>query len=338
MKYFFKNTFSIFRFGRKTILIAGVFGSSTFAMIRSFSINYPMFLIFEFLDSSIGSATYAAGLILSLEWVSTKDRVLLGMIITGAYPLGQIFLGLAARHTNNFRDLLRIIYAPGFLILAYIWITPESIRWLYAKQKYDELKKIVMRAAKMNNIELNEEILAKINTVPANIANDSMSAIEKESITKIFTSRYFLIRFGICCFCWMSNAFVSYGVSLTSVSLAGDKYTNFMIVALAGVPAVIVCYFMLEHLGRRKTLCSALIIGGAAIISSKSVGSQMPTYIPLMLFFIGKCFIAVSFSGLYIFTTELWPTSFRHSMMSLCSSVGRVGSMMAPLAPLLVSN
>lgn len=109
-----------------------------------------------------------------------------------------------------------------------------------------------------------------------------------------------------------------------------------MVVALAGIPAVAVCYYMLENLGRRKTLCVALSVGGAAIVSSKLIGSQLPSYIPLLLFFVGKCFITVSFSGLYVFTSELWPTSFRHSMMSFCSSAGRVGSMMAPLAPLLV--
>lgn len=86
-----------FRYGRRTVLIIGVLGSSIFAMIRSMSSTYSMFLIFEFLDSAIGSTTYAAGFILALEWVCTKDRVLLGMIITATYPLGQVIQG-ALKH------------------------------------------------------------------------------------------------------------------------------------------------------------------------------------------------------------------------------------------------
>lgn len=84
------NAIASCRFGRRTVLIIGVLGSSIFATIRSMSSSYSMYLIFEFLDSAIGSATYAAALILGLEWVATKDRVLFGMIITATYPLGQV--------------------------------------------------------------------------------------------------------------------------------------------------------------------------------------------------------------------------------------------------------
>lgn len=56
----------------------------------------------------------------------------------------------------------------------------------------------------------------------------------------------------------------------------------------------------------------------------------------ITFFFIGKCFITVSFTGLYVYTSELWPTNIRHSMMGFCSTVGRIGAALAPMAPLLV--
>lgn len=226
---------------------------------------------------------------------------------------------------------------PGFLIITYFWIAPESIRWLLNKRKITEVKRVVKRAARINNIPFDDHLVTQI-IGSENDGSDESRPIEKEPLSKIFKSKLFVTRFVICCFCWASNAFVSYGISLTSVSLAGDKYINFIVVALAGTPAVVVGYLMLEHLGRRKTLCSALIIGGAAIILSKLMGTGAPEIIPLLLYFVGKCFIVVSFSGLYLFTSELWPTSARQTMMSLCSSAGRIGSMCAPMAPLLVGH
>lgn len=55
------------RFGRRTILITGVFGSSVFAYIRSIAPNYVSFVLFEFLDAGIGSVTYSGNLSVLLK-------------------------------------------------------------------------------------------------------------------------------------------------------------------------------------------------------------------------------------------------------------------------------
>lgn len=123
--------------------------------------------------------------------------------------------------------------------------------------------------------------------------------------------------------------------SLTSVSLAGDKYVNFVVIAVAGIPAMLLCYFMMESLGRRWTLFSSLLIGGASIICSKLLPLNL-SGLSITFFFIGKLFITVAFTGLYVYTSELWPTNMRHSIMGLCSTMGRIGAMFAPFAPLLV--
>lgn len=43
-----------------------------------------------------------------------------------------------------------------------------------------------------------------------------------------------------------------------------------------------------------------------------------------------------SFWLLYFFTSEIFPTSCRNSLLSFCSTVGRFGSMLAAQTPLLV--
>lgn len=328
-------------YGRRFILIVGVFGSCVFGIARSFSYNYLTFILFEFLDAGIGACTYSASFLLAMEWIGVKNRVLLATIVTATYPFGQIFLGIVARETQNFRILLRIVYAPGILIILYIWIVPESIRWLIVNGKRDRTMTTLERASRVNRKNLSSNTICLLeekfhdHKTNSQYNKSNPQTNHNDNIWKIFNKRIFLIRFIICAFAWMINAFVSYGISLTSVSLAGDIYINFIVIAIAGIPAMLICYILMETCGRRWTLCSSLLIGGASIIGSKLMPSTF-SIMSITLFFIGKCFTTVSFAGLYVYTSELWPTNMRHSVMGLCSTIGRVGAMFAPLAPLLV--
>lgn len=330
------------RYGRRFVLVVGVLGSCSFAMLRSFATNYSTFLLFEFLDAGVGAVTYSASFLLAMEWIGVKDRVLLGTLVTATYPFGQIFLGIVARQTHDFRTLLRIIYAPGFLMLLYAWLAPESIRWLIVNGKRERTLRTLKRASRVNGVSLSpntvclleEKFLEHREAAASHAASPGTK--RENHLSDIFRKKSLLIRFAVCAFAWMTNAFVSYGISLTSISLAGDIYINFIVIAIAGIPAMLICYILMETCGRRWTQCSALIISGVCIVGSKLLPPDF-SILSIALFFIGKCFITVSFTGLYVYTSELWPTNLRHSIMSLCSTVGRIGAMFAPLAPLLVS-
>lgn len=63
--------------------------------------------------------------------------------------------------------------------------------------------------------------------------------------------------------------------------------------------------------------------------------STVPT-VSLVLFFMGKIFIRHATQSMYVFTGELWPTSSRSTMLNTCSMFGRIGSILAPMTPLLV--
>lgn len=58
----------------------------------------------------------------------------------------------------------------------------------------------------------------------------------------------------------------------------------------------------------------------------------------VLLYLIGKFSITISFVILYMYTAEMFPTEIRHSLFGICSMFGRIGSMVAPQTPLLVSN
>lgn len=91
----------------------------------------------------------------------------------------------------------------------------------------------------------------------------------------------------------------------------------------------------MEKIGRKKTLFLGMIGSGIFCIVSEFVGGDLAKTIT---FVIGKMLITIAFSCLYIYTIEVFPTNLRHRLFSICSVVGRIGSILAPLTPIMVQN
>lgn len=317
------------------MLIACTLVGSTAKLFKSFAVNYISFIILEMIDAGFSSTVYPAVLILALEWSKTENRNLISALAVASYPFGQIINALIASYTHNFRWMLRIASLFGFVLITYIWTLSESLRWLLVNRKHKEAIKVVKKAAKLNGINISQRTFDIIGEKCKNeiAVNDQNKC--GESLIDVLKNPSLFMRFLICIICWIISTLVTYGVSIASVSLQGDKYVNFMIIAMGATPSVFLTYLMLRYVRRRFGLCISFLVTGLSIIASQLFSSM--TSISLTCFFLGKFFIHHSFTSLYVYTSELWPTSIRHSVMGVCSMIGRFGSIVAPMTPMLVS-
>lgn len=48
------------RYGRRVALIISVFNLALFGLIRAFSVNYPMYLAFQLLQTTLGAGTFSS--------------------------------------------------------------------------------------------------------------------------------------------------------------------------------------------------------------------------------------------------------------------------------------
>ncbi|XP_059216864.1 organic cation transporter protein isoform X2 [Stomoxys calcitrans] len=288
------------RYGRKTILALAGFLSSIMGIIRSFSVNYYMFLSFELLDMVVGSTLFPTAFLLAIELVGPKRRVAAATIITIFYSLGEALL--------------------------------ESVRWLLSQRREDQAISILRRAARINKRKLSNSSLEQL----VNLNNSKLEEAKESTypIRKAF--KMFSWRITNCSFCWFTHTLVALGLSLNSVNLGGNKYNNFMLNGLVQVPGLILPLFIMNSLGRRTSLCGSMLVCalcmGATILFGKYGYAT-----ELILFLIGKFAITCSFQVLYFFTSEIFPTNVRNSLLSLCSMIGRIGSMIAPQTPLLAN-
>lgn len=144
-------------------------------------------------------------------------------------------------------------------MISYLWLVPESVRWSLSKGKLEEAKAVLRKAAKFNGKALSENTLEKLACAESDDG--------KSSFRKAFRSTTLMLQLINCCFCWITCAFLFYGLTLTSVSLAaGNSYLDFILTSLIEIPAYICCNFMLDLLGRRKSVCGSYFLTGIACV------------------------------------------------------------------------
>ncbi|XP_056632745.1 organic cation transporter protein-like [Diorhabda sublineata] len=320
------------RYGRKTILIAGVLLSTLCGILKSLSVSYTMYVIMEFLDPALGAGMYNAAFILAMEFVAPKHRNFANTVICCLVASSQCILALTAWLTTSWRIMLRILYIPGFIAITFFWTIPESIRWLLSKNKIEEIQIIVSRLQGKETLSENTTLLTFFHSY----AEKRPIVTEKQSETFIdaVKSRILLLRLIHCAFTWICCTFLYFGLTMNSVTLSEDVYSSFILSALVEIPGYLIYYYGNLKIGRRLFLSITFISAGVSCLAVGFIPKDLH-WLKLTLYLVGKCSATISYTVIYVYTTEMFPTTCRHSTLSVCSMLGRFGSMVAPQIPFM---
>lgn len=324
-------------FGRRTSIVLFSFNIALVGFVRSFSVNYAMYVTLQFMQTAIGGGAYSAAYILAMEIVGPKFRVATSATMSSMFAFGQVLLGLIASVVTPWRTLSMVLFAPVFLLVSYRWILTESHRWLLSKNKQKEAKATLERAAHLNGRKIPEKSMNFLLTAISNKSNirTDVDGKEKSLFYRIINSPVLLRR---CCTTpvwWVTTTFVYYGLSINSVSLSGNMYYNYVSIAAVEIPGYWTAVLMLDKIGRKTVLFSGYMLCAICCISFAFIPTTYPT-LSMLVYLVGKFSIAIVFTTVYLFTSELYPTRHRHSLLGFSSMIGRVGSVVAPLTPPLM--
>ncbi|XP_045535887.1 organic cation transporter protein isoform X1 [Papilio machaon] len=350
-------------FGRRVAFIVTAVLPGVVGLARSFTQDYISYITLEFLDAVVGAGVYSSGFVLALEMVGINRRVLCGNIISSTFALGQALIALIAWAVPNWRTLTRIIYAPSPFFIIYYFLIEESVRWLLTKGKKKKAAKIIFKAAEVNKKKLSPETIRLLTeetpveikqTDPVNPNSETLDPekmraensnpdkkvpenFEPPSVMlAVLKSRVLMTRLCICAFWWVTVTFIYYGLSINSVSLAGNSYINYILTSLIEIPGYGLSVITLDRFGRKKSIITAYFICGVSLIALPFIPTSM-VWLQTSLNLFGKLCISMVFSSIYVYTGELYPTGLRHRMLAACSMTGRIGQMIAPQTPLLMS-
>uniref|UniRef100_A0A674F0L8 Solute carrier family 22 member 23 n=1 Tax=Salmo trutta TaxID=8032 RepID=A0A674F0L8_SALTR len=139
-------------FGRHPVLIISVLFMLVFGLTVAFSVNVPMFSTLRFFEGFCLAGIALSLYILRIELCLPAWRFSMTMVASFVVLGGQLLMPGMAYLCRDWQVLQAVIICPLLLMLAYIWIFPESLRWLLATQQYGRSKWIMGHIIKKNQV------------------------------------------------------------------------------------------------------------------------------------------------------------------------------------------
>ncbi|XP_014601881.1 PREDICTED: solute carrier family 22 member 8 isoform X1 [Polistes canadensis] len=138
------------RIGRLPVQAICLYTQGTMAVALYVVQNYPTFLALRGFQGIFVQGLQNSTYILSLELFPSKSRTLVALIMQIAWAIGLILLAILSYVIPDWRILQLAVSVPTAITVLYIWIIPESPRWLLAKNKLTEADMALERIAKYN--------------------------------------------------------------------------------------------------------------------------------------------------------------------------------------------
>jgi len=309
--------------GRKISIL--LFSLLTFisGMVTSFMPTFISFTIMWWLVGVSAIASFTVAFVWTIELATGKWTVIFGVGMMFTWPVGRGLAVLAASLFPHWRTIFQFVSAPCILAPVLIYFIPESPRWLIAKGRLDEARNILALAAKRNNREITEKQIE--------LQQPDIPTERKGTVFDIMKYSKLRIKTFIMLVNWFSTSFLSYGISLNWQDLTGELFLNFLVDTFLVFPANFLALMFLLRLGRRLPYILLTLLAGVCFVIClflpRGVNtSQLPVIIFSML---GSFCVSITFTLLWIWTSELMPTTVRNAGVGACSFVARIGVIIA---------
>ncbi|XP_050818662.1 solute carrier family 22 member 5-like [Gopherus flavomarginatus] len=311
------------KFGRKKVLFATLGVQTGFSFLQVFSTSWEMFSVLFVIVGMGQISNYVAAFVLGTEILGKTVRIIfctLGVCIF--YAVGYMLLPLFAYFIRDWRMLLLALTLPGLLCIPLWWVVPESPRWLISQGRVQEAEIIIRKAANTNGITAPDVIFDPM---------EEMTSQKQETHNILDLVRTKNIRFVtiMSVIIWMIISVGYFGLSLDTPNLHGDAYINCFLSAVIEVPAYIIAWVLLRNLPRRYSMAAALFLGGCILLFIQLVPPHLHI-LSIILVMLGKFGITSSFSMVYVYTAELYPTVVRNMGVGASSMASRLGSILSP--------
>ncbi|XP_069000195.1 solute carrier family 22 member 7-like [Embiotoca jacksoni] len=317
------------KYGRRNTLLASYIMSIVFGFSSAFANVYGLYLALRFFTGFALVGISINTLVLPIEWVDTEHRSFIGVIGGLSWSVGNMMLAGFAFLVNDWRSLIMTVTAPlGFAVLSWWWI-PESARWLLTKGRLERAQFYLDRCAKFNK---RQKLSSKF--IMETFSNNEEEEDRNYSYLDLIRTpemRRLTFLSGIV---WYGVALTYYGISLNIKGFGLNIYLTHFIYAAIEVPAKLLTYCCLNIFGRRKCQSGTLLLTGLCIAVNIFVHPDV-WYVRTVVAILGKGFSEASFTTIFLYTTEFYPTVIRQKGLGYTSFVSRLGVSVAPLILLL---
>ncbi|MDB5776893.1 MAG: transporter of the superfamily [Herbaspirillum sp.] len=329
------------KFGRKPIFQISMIFWGVGSLLCAFAPDVTWLMAFRVLLGFGMGMEFPIGLSMVSEIVPAKSRGKYVALLEGFWPIGFIAAGIAAYFflpLIGWRGIFIGLAIPAAFVFVVRRRVPESPRWLEdagrvveAEQVIGEIERKVVMASGGKMLPPPVEHLEDSATVADSGRRAQFAELWKQGYAKRTVMLWALWFFALLGYygltTWLGALLQDAGYAVTK----SVQYTIF--ISLAGIPGFLFSAWLLEAWGRKPT-CVLMLLGSAA--SAYFYGQAAAAHAPVAgLIGAGLCmqfFMFGMWSVLYAYTPELYPTRSRATGSGFASSIGRLGSLLGPLA------
>ncbi|KAM4790803.1 solute carrier family 22 member 13-like isoform 1-T1 [Cyanocitta cristata] len=308
------------RIGRRPVLLICILIQSVFGLGIAFVPHFYVYMAFRCVVASAVSGIMITVVSLVTEWVGVSYRPKAVLIAHTSFAIGQMMVAGLSYGIRNWRLLEIAGSAPMFALFFYIWVLPESARWLVTKGRIEEAKKVLQKAAAINKRSLSPGLLEQLKPE---------QEVKSGSFLDLFRKDLRKVTLIMSCV-WFADSIVYYGLSLSVTDFGLDIYLTQLAFGAVEFPARISCIFLLDWFGRKKVQGILLLLAGLMSLILTGIPEDQPVAITVLAI-IGKFTATATFSTSYVYAAELFPTIVRQTGVGLCSTMARVAGILAPL-------
>lgn len=265
--------------------------------------------------------------VLIMEIIGPKKRELVAILYQIPFNIGHASLAVFAYFIRTWRWFQFSITIFSAVFVIYICLIPESPRWLFTTGRVDESVKILEKIAKRNRAPT-ETIKPEIETAYKALA--AKAPAKKGNLIDLFRTPYLRLKTICMCIDWIVVCMVYYGTAQYISKLGGDIFLNNLIAASLGIPGTLLCVVMTKYMGRKITMMITNTISAVALLLLVCV-IYADEKIQVICATLGLFGASITFPNAYLWGGEMFPTVVRSNGMGLCSMLGRVGGLVAPL-------
>ncbi|CAH0559511.1 unnamed protein product [Brassicogethes aeneus] len=251
------------RRGRKTVLMTCICLQSLFGMICAWVPWYWGFVIARLMLGISNGGTMVTSFVMCMEVVGGKWRTIVPILYQIPFGFGNSIMSGIAYYLRDWRYFQTAISVLSMFYIVYIWLIPESPRWLVAVGKTEEAMVILKEAAICNDIDPQtvSEAMTDYSNIPSNNKKN------KSSFAALFKTSNLRKRSSLLCLNWTIAGITFYAFSQYLGHVSQNLYLTVAFGGLIALPGILFCIYVVDHFGRRVTIACANLLTALCFVA-----------------------------------------------------------------------
>uniref|UniRef100_G1R005 Major facilitator superfamily (MFS) profile domain-containing protein n=1 Tax=Nomascus leucogenys TaxID=61853 RepID=G1R005_NOMLE len=269
------------------------------------------------------------------EWLVGEHRAHAIILEHCFFAVGSMLLTGIAYSLPHWRLLFLVGGVLVIPLISYVWILPESPRWLMMKGKVKEAKQVMCYAASVNK-----------KTIPSNLLDELQLPRKKVSQASVldFCKNRQLCKVTLVMSCvWFTISYTYLTLSLRMRELGVSVHFRHMVPSIMEVPARLCCIFILQQIGRKWSLAVTLLQAiiwcllllflpegedGLRLKWPRCLATELKS-VTILVLTLGEFSLAATVTVFFLYTAELLPTVLRATGLGLVSLASAAGAILS---------